>query len=752
MWLRRAFVFWLIFSATAVGLAQTTPPPTATALPVFPVQPGSRVEGNLGDALPVVRYSLNARAGDVLTLRMDATSGNLDPFLTLFGPDDELIDQDDDGGDGRNAAITTTLARPGRYIIEAGRYNQGGAGASAGTFRLSVDIAGFDDANPDDPLASVPSFGLEPAPIVTSYRVPAAAALDDLVAERYFAFGGERGDLVRVIMSTTSGDLSPKVEILNRGLLSITSSEVQSRPTESIAYATLPETGWYLIRAERRSGVGSFDLYVDRLLAGQVLTVGEAITGEFTATTPTISYIFNARAGDLVAANLFATETAGGVTPELRLLDLNLQTLAQGAGSRFATVRQAIPRSGTYILQATNMNPGAPGGFNLRLTGVPVDVAKLPISGIGYNQQAQGQIDDRAPIQYYRFSGKAGERVTIEMNALSGGLDPFLILTDGNLNEELSFNDNVSATRNARIVRYRLEKDGDYLILATRAGLEAGASAGEFNLALTVGDIALTPGALSASLTWNAPADLNLFVRDPAGRIVSWSNPSIPSGGTLQIDSNTNCETPTDQPVEHIFWPEGALTPGDYDIWAWYQQPCMSAGAVPFTLSVAVDDEPVLQTPAGATTLRPGQRFEARLRVAPDGETFVLERGQVTNPTPQQAASEGGDRLIVYGDTAQAALTDTVYAMFYQFRGAAGDRIRVRVATLAGDLDPMVVLRDANDHNLPNGINDDADPSTRDSALDYTLPADGQYVLAVTRFGVRDGTTTGTFRLTLERQ
>lgn len=751
VWFRRALAFWLVFSAATVGLAQTTPQPAATALPVFPIQPGSSVEGNISDSSPAVRYSIDARAGDVLTLRMDATSGNLDPFLTLFGPDEELIDQDDDSGDGRNAAITTTLPRPGRYIIEASRYGQGSAATSTGTFRLTVEIAGLGQTDPADPLATIPNFGLTPAPGIVAYRVPTAAALDDLVPERYFAFGGERGDLVRVIMATTSGDLSPEVEILNRSLLSITSSAAQSRPTEAIAYATLPETGWYLIRSTRSSGAGNFDLYVDRLLAGQELTIGEAVTGEFTAGAPVVSYVFNARAGDLIAANLFATDSASSVTPEIRLLDLNLQTLAQGAGSRFATLRRAIPRSGTYILQAINTNPQATGAFNLRLTGVPVDVSKLPVSAIGYNQQATGRIDDETPVQYYRFAGKAGERVTIEMNAVSGDLDPFLILSDGNLNEELSFNDNVSATRNARIVRYRLAKDGDYLILATRAGLAEGTTSGEFSLVLTVGDIALTPGALSASLTWSAPADLNLFVRDPAGRIVSWSNPSIPGGGTLQIDSNTNCETPTDQPVEHIYWPDGPLEPGDYDIWVWYQQPCVSAEAVQFALSVAVNAEPVLQTPAGAAILRPGQRFEARLRVAPDGRAFVLDAGRVSNPSPQQEASEGGDRLIVYGDAVQAAITDEVYAVFYQFHGAAGDRVQLRAETLTGDLDPVIVLRDANDRNLPNGINDDASPSTRNSELDYTLPADGQYIVAVTRFGVRDGTTTGTFRLTLDK-
>ena len=745
----RLWLSTLFLLALALGPAAAQEPPTATPVPVFPISPGS-VEGNISETQPVVRYRFDARSGDVVMISMDATSGSLDPFLTLLGPDDELLEQDDDGGSGRNAAITATLARAGRYVIEAARYGQGGA-QTTGTFRLTLSIAGLGTGGaPSDPLATMPDFGLEPDPALIRYREPAAAALDDLQEERYYAFGGERGDVVRAIVSTTSGDLTPRVEVLNSSLLSITSSEVQSRPNESIAYATLPETGWYLVRSTRRSGAGSFDLYMERVVGGAVLTRDEPVTGSFSADTPTFSYIFTARAGDLVAANLFATDEYSGITPELRLLDLDLQTLAQGSGSRFATLRASIPRSGTYIMQASNQQPGTTGGYSLRLTGTPVDVAKLPQEPIGYNQQLSGQIDAEAPVVYYRFAGKAGERVTIEMAASSGNLDPLLILTDANLNEELTFNDNASASRNARIVRYRLEKDGEYLIMATRAGLATGATQGSFDLSLSVGDIALESGALSASLSWTTSADLNLFVRDPAGRIASWSAPQVPSGGVLQIDSNTLCSTPTDQPIEHIYWPQGALPPGEYEIWAWYQQSCAGSGPANFNLTVQVGGENVVAL-APETPLTPGQRYETRLRVTEDGSAFVVDPGRVTSPSAQQQASQGGDRLMVYGDSLQGALSDEVYALFYQFQGRAGDMVVLRAETVSGDLDPLLVLRDAADANLPGGVNDDADPTTRNSALRYTLPADGVYIVAVSRFGLRDGATTGAFRLTLER-
>ncbi len=734
---------------TATPTAAATPMQTATPLPVFPITPGSSIEGSITAARPVARYQFSADAGDIVSLRMEKTSGDLDPFLSVYGPDSELIQQDDDSGGNRNAEINLTLPRAGSYVAETGRYQQGGA-ASTGTFRLSLQIAGLTSSSPTDPLAQVPRFDLKPPPTLITYQETNGGTISDDADRVYFALGGRQGDLVRIIMTTASGDLTPRLDVLNGARVSIASSESQSGPVESVAYATLPETGWYLVEAGRRSGSGQFGLYAERVVAGNVLTPGDAVTGQFTTAAPTISYVFNARIGDLIAVNLFTSDEGSGIAPELRLLDASFQGVARASGSRFVTLQATIPRSGTYILQANNQYPSAQGGFNLRLTDVSVDVSKLSIDSISYNAQDRGFIKDNLSMRYYRFSGKAGERVTIEMNATSGSLDPYLILTDGNLNEELAFNDNVSSTRNARIFQYRLEKDGDYLILATRAGLAGGTSSGGYDLLITVGEVRLLPGALAATLTWNAGADLNLLVRDPSGRTLSWSNPHAPSGGTLQIDSNTHCETPTDQPVEHIYWPEQVN--GDYQIWAWYQNPCGAADTpVSFALTVTSGERTILQAPANGAQLRPGQRFETTVRVTDDG-AFALDSGSVTTPSAQQQASEGGDTLILYGDSASGTLDDSTYARFYQFAGAKGDRVTITAHVTSGTLDPILVLRDADNITLPGGTNDDADESTRDSRLNLTLPADGSYIIAVTRYGVRDGTTSGSFDLTLVPQ
>ena len=728
--------------APTLAPAVPTVSATVTSVPVFPIRPGS-IEGNINDTVPSARYSFEASRDDSVTIRMETTSGDLDPFLSLFGPDGTLIGRNDDEASGsRNSSIALTLPQGGIYVIEATRFPEG---SSIGTFRLTLAIAGTQSTQtPSDPLGAGPDFPVQYT-ILDYGDIDYGVTLNANAPVRYFAVGGQQGDLVRVLV-TTGSDLLPAIRILNRNSEAL-SRESETQPGEVLAYATLPETGWYLVEVTARGGEGTFNIFVNRL-ASAVLQVGEAITGTFTPEIPSVSYIINARIGDQISVTLF-TELESEARPQLRLLDLNLDEVeAPEPGQRFVTLRTEIPRSGPYILQASNLSPQSGGGFTMRLTSDPADIERLNVTPVSYNKDYPASLSPESTLQYFRFSGKIGDLVTITMNRESGDLDSYLILMDSDLNELTANNDASINTRNARITQFRLPKDGDYYIAASRRDLARGSTTGEYNLALTAGAISLESGAVTATLRWAGAADLNLFVRDPLGRTISWSDPSSPSGGILQIDSNTGCQTPGAEPVEHVYWPDSSLVAGDYEVWVWYQNGCGREDTVAFSLTVNVNGDSALSTNGELTPL---QRFEAGLRLSEDGETGITNPGRVTTPSPQQEASEGGDIFIRYGENITGAISSDRYALFYQFNGSEGDQVRILVEHLSDTLDPVVVLRDADNRNLPGATNDDADSTTRNSLLTYTLPADGEYIIGVTRFGARDGTTTGDFRLSLEQ-
>jgi hypothetical protein len=92
-------------------------------------------------------------------------------------------------------------------------------------------------------------------------------------------------------------------------------------------------------------------------------------------------------------------------------------------------------------------------------------------------------------------------------------------------------------------------------------------------------------GALEISLGWDGPADLDLYVKCPDGKIISHSNRSA-CGGQLQIDMNVRPPNESLQPIEHVIFPSdvprGALEVGV----AWYGDRGESRSQLPVTILV----------------------------------------------------------------------------------------------------------------------------------------------------------------------
>src|SRR6185436_4537630 len=64
-------------------------------------------------------------------------------------------------------------------------------------------------------------------------------------------------------------------------------------------------------------------------------------------------------------------------------------------------------------------------------------------------------------------------------------------------------------------------------------------------------------------------------------------------GGRLGVAGNVNCRAPQASPVSYIYWPQGALAAGLYEVEVWYQNQCNDTQPVNFTLTILVDGTPV---------------------------------------------------------------------------------------------------------------------------------------------------------------
>lgn len=742
----RAILLLLLLTVGAVSAQNNTIPITT-----------GEFSGEITDDNFSQRYSFEGVAGDVVTITMLADESALDPFLFLFDDTGQVLANGDDiDPTNRNAQIEYELPLSGTFIIEATRYQQE-LGTSTGAYTLNFSLnAAIAPIDTSDPLSQPPQFGVEFRSLSIGQTIVDGNRLDDTTDRQYFAIGGRQGQLIRVVVRSLNA-LETTVSLLNQQFTVISRVGLNSS-NQTVIFAAIPQTGWYLVEVAQITGGGDFTIRAD-LLSDTVLSQDSLIEASFTAGRQEYQYIFNATINERVFINLTLLDGSEGVIPRLQVLDLqqNVLSEAQSAGTQ-TRISLTAPRSGPYIIIVQNTGEAQVGDFRLQLRSIPADVSKLQATDVTYNQSYTGTITEDEFIEYYRFTGKTGELVTIEMSSATGynQLDPFIILADGTL-QELAFNDNIGASRAARIFQFALPRDDTYFILATRAGLERGDSTGNFDLNITVGQIVLLEGNLTATLSWEGDNDLNLFVNTPDGRTVSWANPS-PTGtnGVLQIDSNTACETPSAQPVEHVVFDDSQdLVSGDYTVWVWYQDICSTPDDIPFSITIAVNDEVLLDIAADGANppiLQPQQRFEASFRLTDTGNAVPLERGFINTPSEQQSASQGGDTLIIYGQERIGTITNTAYANFYHFNGVGGEIVRINATALTGSttpLDTVLVLRDNFDNNLE--VADDISSRNYNSMIEYELPYTGRYIIGVTRYGVRDGTSIGDYRLTLER-
>jgi uncharacterized protein YfaP (DUF2135 family) len=371
----------------------------------------------------------------------------------------------------------------------------------------------------------------------------------------------------------------------------------------------------------------------------------------------------------------------------------------------------------------------------------------------------QGLITSEQPFQAYSFTAETSDVVTITMNATSGSLDPLLFLLDENGNLIDTNDDAAEGITNSAISDRLLLTGGTFTVIATRYGQEIGGTEGNYLLTIA-GPTAAIPaevlalnlpaGAIEVSLLWDTNADLQLLVRDPQGESVYDDDPDIPSGGRIGAPGNVNCSVATGGvPVSYIYWPEGRVPAGSYEVEVWYQNQCNDIRPVRFTLTIIVNDE-VIHT--DIVQPLPNERYLTSFTIGADGLV-----------TPSQGGIIGGSETLNFqaeldeaqelgsGETVTGSITPDNKFDVYVFEGQAEDVVTIGMEATSGTLDTVLYLLSPDGTELAQ--NDDAVPNeTTDSLINnFTLPEDGQYIIIASHFGALFGGTTGVYSLTFQQ-
>lgn len=218
------------------------------AVRLFPGQPD---EHAITAERAAIWYVFEARADDLITLSMNRISGTLDPFLVLLNTDLQEMATHDDIVDGqqRDSLISGyRIPSDGLYYVQATRFERA-AGTTIGGFRLTLTITGnaFDTVEPDIERIA--------------YNASAGGVLNAALPRRRYAFYGNGGDTLTIVVNRVDGDLAPMVTLLDEGGATIVEGSASSS-NAVIPRITLPKSGLYTIIVSRSDGAGGFLLAV----------------------------------------------------------------------------------------------------------------------------------------------------------------------------------------------------------------------------------------------------------------------------------------------------------------------------------------------------------------------------------------------------------------------------------------------------------------------------------------------------------
>lgn len=390
------------------------------------------------------------------------------------------------------------------------------------------------------------------------------------------------------------------------------------------------------------------------------------------------------------------------------------------------------------------------------------EILATPSRTITAGETLEGVITNDQYYETYQFNAVAGETVTIDMQAINGSLDTLLLL----FNESgviVADNDDIESAvnTNSRINSIRIPADGTYTIFASRYGKDVAGTEGIYTLTLLSSEqvtidgeapvqvevLDLPDGDIEVMLRWQTNADLQLLVRDPFGNAVYDNMMTIPSGGILSHQGNMDCVTAEGVPTYYIYWPEGSLRIGSYEIEVWYQSECGDTTPVIFDLFVTVAGNLVLRESVG---IEFNQRFVVSFNIDQSGTLTTYQGGIIgdSQTIPYREQMENAIE-ITSGDIVSGSITHDNKFDLYTFDAVAGDAMSVSMTASSQTLDTLLYLID------PNGVqiasNDDIVAGTNTNSLipNVTLSQTGTYTIIATHFGGNFGGTVGPYTLNL---
>lgn len=197
---------------------------------------GDSVSGSIGAETPQRFYTFSGRRGDVITVDMQRTFGNLHTTVLLLDDQVQEVARAGDRFSYTQAQIVNfTLPQDGTYYIMATR--DGFAdGTTAGDFDLTLE--GREGISNGAFLEIV-------------YGAEIVGVISDTQLSESFVFLAEAGDVVSITVSATTGDLAPLVTLYLGNKQIAFADSANGAQVATIQRFNIAEAGVYRIEASR---------------------------------------------------------------------------------------------------------------------------------------------------------------------------------------------------------------------------------------------------------------------------------------------------------------------------------------------------------------------------------------------------------------------------------------------------------------------------------------------------------------------
>ncbi len=110
--------------------------------------------------------------------------------------------------------------------------------------------------------------------------------------------------------------------------------------------------------------------------------------------------------------------------------------------------------------------------------------------------------------------------------------------------------------------------------------------------------------------------------------------------------------------------------------------------------------------------------------------------------------AQQGATPIAVGETVEGEITSSDYQQLYTLTATAGESVTITM-TGDGELDSYLLVQDSNENVLTE---DDDSAGGTDAKIAFTVGEDGDYTIVATRSGFKEGSSTGSYQLTVDSQ